>query len=391
MSSPRTYLDYNASTPLRAEVREAMIRALDVAGNPSSIHTEGRHCKALMEDAREQVAALAGADARNVVFISGGTEANNLILNPRFSRGKDTRSSAALLMSGTEHPCVLKGHRFAPECVHVLPVTSSGLVDVALFEETCAHLHKTRPDTKIIASLHLANNETGVIQPVAEIAEIVHRYDGVMHTDAVQAAGKIPLSIWGLGVDALTLSAHKIGGPQGVGALVLGSAGVEVGDKLLRGGGQERGARSGTENVAGIVGFGVAAKRAMDQLEREHQRLLALRSMCEAHIHRIMPDAVIFGGNGERLPNTICFGVKGMKAETALMSFDLAGVSLSSGSACSSGKVKRSHVLEAMGVEAGLLEGALRISTGWATTQQDIENFAAVFSRLVENAKRRVA
>jgi cysteine desulfurase len=207
----------------------------------------------------------------------------------------------------------------------------------------------------------------------------------------VQAAGKIPVSLWGLGVDALTLSAHKIGGPQGVGALVLGSQGVDVGERLLKGGGQERGARAGTENVAGIVGFAVAAQIALRELENEQKRLEILRTLCSAHIMRIAPYAVVFGENAQRLPNTICFAHEGIKAQTALMSFDLAGVSLSSGSACSSGKVKSSHVLEAMGVQTGLLEAALRISVGWGTTEHDIEKFAAVFSRIVENAKRRVA
>jgi cysteine desulfurase len=391
MNAPRSYLDYNASAPLRAEVREAMLKALDVTGNPSSIHAHGRSGKALMEEAREHVAALVGGDARNVIFTSGGTESNNLILNPRFSRGKDMRNDAVLLMSASEHPCVLKGHRFAPECVEVIPVDSNGLIDIARFEERCAQLHAKQPQTKIITSLHLANNETGVIQPVAQIAEIVHRYDGVTHTDTVQAAGKITVSLWGLGVDALTLSAHKIGGPQGVGALVLGSSGVDVGERLLKGGGQERGARAGTENVAGIVGFGVAAQIALRELENEQKRLEILRTLCHAHIMRIAPDAVIFGENAQRLPNTICFAHEGIKAQTALMSFDLAGVSLSSGSACSSGKVKSSHVLEAMGVQTGLLEAALRISIGWGTTEHDIEHFASAFSRIVENAKKRVA
>jgi cysteine desulfurase len=179
---------------------------------------------------------------------------------------------------------------------------------------------------RLIVSVQLANNETGVIQPLASIADIVHRYQGLVHTDAVQAVGKIPVSIWGLGVDALTLSAHKLGGPQGVGALVLAAGDLETGDKLIRGGGQERGARSGTENVAGIVGFGVASQVCNDEQAREHDRLLSLRDQCEAHIRRITPEAIILGSEATRLPNTICFAVDALKAETALMSFDLAGV-----------------------------------------------------------------
>ena len=395
MVQERIYLDYNATVPVKEPVRVAMAQALMNVGNPSSIHAEGRSARAYVETAREHVAELVGGQARNIVFTSSGTEANNLILNPHFRYAKDKRTRSHLLMSAGEHPCVLHGHRFSACDVSIIPLLSSGVVHLEALELQCKSLIAQDNDVRLIVSIQLANNETGVIQPLAHISDLVHRYKGLVHTDAVQAAGKIPVSMWGLGVDALTLSAHKIGGAQGVGAVVLATGDLEIGDKLMRGGGQERGARSGTENVAGIAGFGVAAQIAFQDLnlknDNEYQRIQALRDMCEAHMREIAPDVRIFGDDVNRLPNTICFAVSGMSAATALMNFDIEGIALSSGSACSSGKVKRSHVLEAMGVDHGLIEGALRISLGWSTRENDIKKYTTVFARLVENIKKRAA
>ncbi|MFL5188506.1 MAG: cysteine desulfurase family protein, partial [Microvirga sp.] len=285
------------------------------------------------------------------------------------------------------HSCVLNGHRFPEGAVEIIPVDSRGILDLAWLE---AHLQRAGNE-RVLVSIQLANNETGVLQPVAEAARLVHEHGGLIHTDAVQAAGKIPVDMAGLGADALTLSAHKIGGPKGVGAVVLASDQFEIADRLIRGGGQEKGFRAGTENVAAIAGFGVAASLALAGLEQEGGRLRSLRDEVEAQIRRIAPGAVAVASDAERLPNTCAFAIPGLKAETALIAFDLAGVALSSGSACSSGKVKRSHVLDAMGVEPALAEGVLRVSLGWSTTHEDVIRFAEACERVVDTLYKRKA
>jgi cysteine desulfurase len=380
----RIYLDYNATAPVRPEVVAAVVRALELSGNASSVHREGRAARAAIETARENVAALVGASPKNVIFTSGGTEANNLVLSPSLRRTGGTGASI-LLAGATEHPCVLDGHRFPPAHMERIPTDSQGVVDLAWLQ---SRLSAGGP---ALVSLQVANNETGVLQPVAEAARLVHEAGGLIHTDAVQAAGKIPLHMASLGVDVLTLSAHKLAGPKGIGAVVLASDRIEVADRLIRGGGQERGYRAGTENVAAIAGFGVAAALAADHLDREAVRLRGLRDEAEASLLRIAPDAVIFAPEAERLPNTFTFAIPGLKAETALISFDLAGIALSSGSACSSGKVKRSHVLDAMGVVPGLAEGALRVSLGWMTTKEDVIRFAETCEKVVSNLYKRKA
>ncbi|WP_114943652.1 cysteine desulfurase family protein [Microvirga calopogonii] len=384
--SPRTYLDHNATSPLRPEVAEAVLRALQLPGNASSVHAEGRAARAEIEKAREKVARLVGAKAKSVVFTSGGTEAANLVLTPGFRRLGQT-GATKLLVGAVEHPCVLNGHRFPADAVDVIPVDDQGILDLVWLK---AQLGKAG-DERILVSVQLANNETGVLQPVAEAARLVHEHGGLIHTDAVQAAGKIPVDIAGLGVDAITLSAHKIGGPKGVGALILASDQFEIGDKLIRGGGQEKGFRAGTENVAAIAGFGAAAELAQAGLEDEARRLRELRGEAEAQVRRIAPDALVVAFAAERLPNTFAFAIPGLKAETALIAFDLAGVALSSGSACSSGKVKRSHVLDAMGVEPTLAEGVLRVSLGWSTTHEDVIRFAEACERVVGTLYKRKA
>ncbi len=382
----RTYLDHNATSPLRREVAEVVLRALQLPGNASSVHAEGRAARAEIESARDKVARLVGAKAKNVVFTSGGTEAANLVLTPGFRR-LGQAGAVRLLLGAAEHPCVLNGHRFSPDAVGIIPVDSRGILDLAWLR---AYLEQAG-DQRVLVSVQLANNETGVIQPVAEAARLVHQHGGLIHTDAVQAAGKIPLNLAELGVDVLTLSAHKIGGPKGIGAVILASDQFEIAERLIRGGGQEKGFRAGTENVAAIAGFGAAAELAVHNLDREAERLRGLRDEAEAQVRRIAPDAVVVGAQAERLPNTFAFAIPGLKAETALIAFDLAGVALSSGSACSSGKVKRSHVLDAMGVEPALSEGVLRVSLGWTTTKEDVIRFAEACERVVGTLYKRKA
>jgi cysteine desulfurase len=355
-----------------------MARALDLTGNPSSVHAEGRAARAVIEKAREAVADMVGAQPKNVVFTSGGTEANNAVLTPATRRlgGRDAES---LLVCAVEHPSVLNGHRFRPETVEFIPVDAQGRAELGWLEEWLAAL----PGGSALVSLQVANNETGVLQPVQAAAQIVHHHGSLLHADAVQAAGKIPVDIGELAGDVLTLSAHKLGGPEGVGALVFASDGIELADRLIRGGGQERGYRAGTENVAGIAGFGAAAAAARAGLEAERARVAALTAALEAQLRRVAAEAVIFGAGAERLPNTSAFAIPGLRAETALIAFDLGGVAVSSGSACSSGKVKRSHVLDAMGLDRGLVEGAIRVSLGWGSTDEDVNRFAHTCEKLV--------
>jgi cysteine desulfurase len=382
----RSYLDYNATAPLRPEVAEAVAGALALVGNPSSVHAEGRSARAEVEAAREKVARLVGAEARNVVFTSGGTEAANAVLSPSLHR-LGGRGASRLLAGAGEHPCVLEGHRFG-DALERIPLDGDGVIDLGWLE---ARLQRG-PGERVLVSIQTANNETGVLQPVAEAARLLHELGGLIHTDAVQAAGKISLDMAALGADVLTLSAHKLGGPKGVGAIVLASDQIVIGDRLIRGGGQERGHRAGTENVAGIVGFGVAAEIAARELGREAARLARLRQACEAELLRMATDMVIFGASVERLPNTLAFAIPGLRAETALIALDLDGVAVSSGSACSSGKVRRSHVLEAMGIPAPLAEGAIRVSLGWNSSEEDVKMVAAACERLVSSLyKRRAA
>jgi cysteine desulfurase len=369
----RVYLDWNATTPLRTEAKAAMAAAWELSGNPSSVHAEGRQARRLVEDFRASVAAAVGALSRNVVFASGGTEANALALTPGLRRGS-AAPVERLLVSAIEHASVLSGGRFPAAAIGTIGVTRSGLVDL---DHLRAALAIGPP---ALVSVMLANNETGAVQPVAETAGIVHAAGGLLHIDAIQALGKIPLDINAMGADLMTLSAHKIGGPKGVGAVVLadGLLGLEP---LLRGGGQELGRRAGTENVAGIAGFGAAVKVAMESLEGDALRLEKLRNRLENGL-RQTPDVIVFSGEVPRLPNTTLFTVPGLKAETAVIGFDLAGIAVSSGSACSSGKVQPSHVLEAMGFGPELAQGAVRLSLGWSTSEADVNRCLEAWLKL---------
>ena len=365
----RIYLDWNATAPLRSEARAAALAALDLIGNPSSVHGEGRAARRLIEQAREQVAALVGAEPRNVVFTSGGTEANMLALVPLAARER-------LLISAIEHSSVLGGGRFPAGNVERLPVTGDGQIDLAALEARLAALRD-----RALVSIMAANNETGVIQPVAQAARLVHSAGGLLHVDAVQAAGRIGWDINAMGADLVTLSAHKIGGPKGVGALI-GRTGLDAFKPLITGGGQERGARAGTENVAGIAGFGAAAAAARASLAGEAARMGALRERLEAGLKAASPQVAVFGIEAERLPNTTLFAVPGMKAETAVIAFDLEGVAVSAGAACSSGKVQASHVLAAMGVPSQLARAAVRVSLGPTTTESDVDGFIEAWIKL---------
>ena len=377
MTHNRIYLDHNATSPLRDEAREAMLAAFALVGNASSPHQEGRQARGMIDQARDRIAALCGANARDVIFTSGATEANGLALSPLLTSqtlgGGKAQGCDTLLVLASEHPCVLQGHRFAPDRVALLPVLSSGLIDLEVLDSRLEHL--AAAGHRVMVSVQAANSETGVIQPISEIAMRVHAKNGLLHCDAVQMAGRLPLDQACAGADSLALSAHKLGGPQGVGALVLRSGGLTVEAPVLKGGGQERGARAGTENVAGIAGFGAAAAAAGSHMAEESIRLAALRDRLEADLRALDAELVVFGADAPRLPNTLAFAGSEHTAEMALMRLDLAGVALSSGSACSSGKVKSSHVLAAMGVEDKLARRALRISLGWSTQADDVIQF----------------
>jgi len=378
----RAYLDWNATAPQRPEARAAMLAACDLVGNPSSIHREGRAARQAIEVARRSVAELVGADPRNVVFTSGGTEANALALTPAIEVGADRAPRDRLLMSAIEHPSVRSGGQFAPDRIEDLPVRDDGRVELDALERRLATLagQGARP----LVSLMLANNETGVIQPVAAAAELVHRAGGILHVDAIQGAGKIPFNINDLGADLVTLSAHKLGGPKGVGALVKRDEALHLAQPLIRGGGQERGARAGTENLPGIAGFGAAAEAARSAATEEAARVAALRDRIEAGVLAVSPSAVIFGREAQRLPNTTLFAMPGIKAETALIALDLDGVAVSSGSACSSGKVAASHVLKAMGIAPELARGAIRVSVGFSTSDEEVDCFLNAWKKLVQ-------
>jgi cysteine desulfurase len=371
----RVYLDWNATAPLRPEAREAMAVVFDLGGNPSSVHAEGRRARGLVEQARAMIAGAVGALPRNVVFTSGGTEANALALTPRLRRGSGFPVKR-LLVSAIEHASVLAGGRFPAESVGTIGVTRTGLLDL---ERLRAALEGGPP---ALVSVMLANNETGAVQPVAAAGEIVHSAGGLLHVDAIQAFGKMPCDINVMNADLVTLSAHKVGGPKGAGALIL-AEGLQAPAPLLRGGGQERGRRAGTENVAGIAGFGAAAKAATAVQEPDAIRLGNLRNRLESGL-RQTPGMIVFADKVARLPNTTLFTVPGLKAEAAVIGFDLAGIAVSSGSACSSGKVQPSHVLEAMGFGPQLAEGAVRLSLGWSTSDADVERCLEAWRKLAE-------
>jgi cysteine desulfurase len=372
----RVYLDWNATAPLREEARRAFADALGTVGNPSSVHAEGRAARRLVEHARAQVAELVGAEPANVIFTSGGTEANALALTPAIETAAEKRPRDRLLISAIEHPSVRAGGRFPAEAIAELPVEPDGRLRLPALAEAVAKAG--RP----LVSVMLANNETGVIQPMPEAAAIVHAAGGLLHVDAVQAAGRIACDMATLGADLMTLSAHKIGGPKGVGALVRSREDIHFPDPLIRGGGQERSVRAGTENMTGIVAFGAAAAAARAGFAEEAARMMRLRNQLEEGLRAVEPETVIFAVDAPRLPNTTLYAVAGIKAETAIIALDLEGLAVSSGAACSSGKIQPSHVLAAMGYAPLVTQAAVRVSVGWSTTEAEVERF--------QNAWRKV-
>lgn len=358
MSNP-IYLDYNATAPVKPGVVEVMANALASVGNPSSVHAAGRAARKQLSHAREQVAALVGASPDAVVFTSGGTEANNQAL----------QGGGEVATSAIEHPSVLA---LADEgCI--APVDADGVIDLEALNDL---LRRQRPAKLAVM---MANNETGVIQPVKDVAAIAREAGVSLHVDAIQAAGKIPLNFLELGADTLSLSAHKVGGPQGVGALIV-RPGFEL-PALLKGGAQEGRRRPGTENLPGIVGFGEALALALNDSGFE-KRVVALRDRLEASVLDLTPDIKIAGQRAPRLPNTSCLIVPGLSHETQLIHFDLAGIAVSAGSACSSGKVGPSPVLTAMGLSADDAVSAIRVSFGWNSSDRDVDCFANAFHEL---------
>ena len=374
------YLDHNATSPLRDESRAAMEHALLVGGNPSSVHGRGREARATLERARDQVAALVGARAQDVIFTSGGTEANTLALWGAVQGAAEAGARITrLFVSAVEHDSVMANatalaERVAGLRLEIIPVTIQGTIDL----EALRVLLREGKGRALVAVM-AANNETGVIQPLAEVAALLKDHEGYLLVDAVQAAGKIDFNIVS---DYVALSAHKLGGPQGAGALIVRD-GAPLAATIL-GGGQERGRRAGTENVAGIAGFGAAASVATKPLS-------TLRDRFESELKSAAHDVAIFGASAPRLPNTSNFALPGVAAETAVMALDLDGVMVSSGSACSSGKVRPSHVLRAMGVSEALAACALRVSFGWNSTDADVDAALSSISQLLSRAKARAA
>jgi len=370
------YLDHNAGAPLRLSAREAMVEILSDTGNASSVHSHGRKARSRIETAREQVARLCGARTRAVTFTSGGTEANMTALSSVWQDQGAPVYLDKLFKSAVEHPSVLTGGRFAVEDQVVLGVDSQGRVRPDELEQAVKGA-----ETSLI-SVMAANNETGVLQPLAEIGAIARAYGHFFHVDAVQAAGRMPIDMEAWQADAVTLSAHKFGGPQGTGAVVVQST-ARVPSPLMVGGGQENWRRGGSENVAAIAVFGAAAQEALEE-GTGARHFAKMKSELETGLRDLCPGTVIFGETAERLANTTCFAVPGIPAETALIAFDLEGISVSSGSACSSGKVSVSHVLTAMDVGEDLARCALRISSGWNTTGVEMDRFLEVWPKIVE-------
>ena len=389
--SERSYFDWNATAPLRPQAREAMSAALELCGNASSVHAPGRAARALIEKARAEVAALVGGEAGNVIFTSGGTEANMLALTPAIEAAASKVPRARLLVSAIEHPSVRSGGRFSS--VEELPVTAQGVLDRASLRQSLA---KARQGTgEVLASVMLANNETGILQPIREVADIVHAAGGLLHVDAVQGPGRIACNINDLGADLMTVSAHKIGGPQGAGALIT-RGDTHIYQPLIRGGGQERGSRAGTENVAAIAGFGAAATACLAQLEAESNHMKSLRDRLESGLKSATPAVAIIGETVARLPNTTLFALTGIKADTAIIAFDLNGIAASAGAACSSGRVQASHVLAAMGLQPALVQSAVRLSIGYSTTETDVENLLNAWNIVAsplskKDAKKEIA
>ena len=371
------YFDYNATTPPRPEVADAMMEVLQVAGNASAVHASGRAARARVEDARVSIAALINAEANQIIFTGSGTESNNQAL-----RGSGRNR---ILVSAIEHEAV----RSARADAEFIPVDENGIINLQAMENMLA-----ASDEPAQVAVMLANNETGVIAPVKDVVAIAHRHRALVHCDAIQAAGKIAVDVVDLGVDMMTISAHKIGGPSGAGALIVPGIGTMTGAEISGmqfGGGQERGYRVGTENLVGIAGLGAAAAAARAGLQ-DFARLADLRDAIEQGVRNIEPRATIMGEGVERLPNTTCLTMPGVDSQTQVMAFDLAGVGISAGSACSSGKTKASGVLKAMSMSDEVAGCAVRVSLGWSSTADDVTTFLAAWNDLYDRqAKHEIS
>ncbi len=372
MMQARTYLDHNASSPLRPVARAAALAALDTIGNPSSVHAEGRRVRALIDTAREQVAALVGAKPSEVVFTSGATEANNCVMAGGWK---------AICVSAIEHDSVLAPARASGAKVIALPASKDGIVELPSVAGSLAHA--SAGGARVLLSVMMANNETGVIQPVAQAAALAREHGVALHVDAVQAPGRLPLNFAELGADMLVVSAHKLGGPRGVGALIVRD-GVNL-PAFVKGGGQERRRRGGTEDVAGIAGFGAAAAEVARETDAA-QRMADLRDKLEAGVVAATPSAVIIGHNASRIANTSCLALPGKAAETIVIRLDLEGVAVSAGAACTSGKVGANSVIEAMGLGPEIARAAVRISLGPQTNDDDIAAFLAAWTKVAGSA-----
>jgi cysteine desulfurase len=377
MEKSRAYMDWNATAPLLPEAREAFLRVGLMEGNPSSVHREGRAVRTEIEAARRKLAAAVGAKPADIIFTSGATEAANLVLTPDFRMGRAPLRIGKLYVSAIEHKAVFEGGRFAKADIETIPVRADGTADMAVLAAMLEG-HDWSLGLPMVA-LMSANNETGVVQPITAAAKLIHGAGGILVVDAVQAFGRIPLDIAELDADFMIVSSHKIGGPKGAGALVSRGEAM-MPSALIHGGGQEKGHRSGTENAASIAGFGAAAEVVASDVAARADRLRGVQQTIEARMREIAPELVVHGIDSERLPNTTFFSLPGLKSETGQIAFDLEGVALSAGSACSSGKVGESHVLKAMGLDPRM--GALRISIGTSTTEQDIERTIAAFAKI---------
>ena len=381
----RLYLDYNASAPLLDEARNAVIEALGIPGNPSSVHREGRAARGLVEAARRSVAVLVNAKSDHVFFTSGATEAASTLLTPKYMMGRAAVRMSHLYVSATEHPCMLTGGQFPAENITILAVDENGILKLDALQQVL-EAHDKSAGLPLVA-VQVANNETGVIQPIREIAAQVKVAGGIFVVDAVQAAGRIKLDITDNCGDYLIISSHKIGGPKGVGA-VIAISDLMMPKALVRGGGQEKGHRAGTEALPLIAGFGAAADVAAARLNGNGWSFEA-RDRLEAGLMEIAPSATIHGNSVDRLPNTTFFSLNGQKAETVQIAFDLGGIALSAGSACSSGKVGPSHVLAAMGHEDG--PGAIRVSLEPNASTESVDQFLDVLRKIVARHERSKA
>lgn len=377
MSGPQIqYCDYNATSPLRPSARAAMIQAMDSVGNPSSIHGSGRKVRHAIEQARASLVRDLGLEGYRPVFTSGASEALVMALTPATQGPKPDRTTTRLFIAANEHLAALQGHGFGAQSVITLDVDGNGHVQL---ETLKAHLEAMPDDERALVCVHAANNETGVLQPVEAISLLCDTYGALFVCDMVQWAGRLPVGEARPAI--IILSGHKVGGPAGVGALIYDPQRAQFARPLIRGGGQERGVRAGTENDLGIVGFAAALHEATSTMAEEQAEVGRLRDDLEKGLRALTPEVTVFGQGVARLANTSCFALPGYTASLALMQLDLDGIAISSGSACSSGKVKQSHVLAAMNIEFDLAECVLRVSLGFASTQDDIERLLAALAK----------